>query len=110
MSAIGTNEQDVPAETARSIGPTPVLSSDQRRKMIAEAAYFRALARGLQGGDPVDDWLMAEAEIDRQLLRQTRQPDEQAIYEQLRAEVQKRLAAMRESADARALQEAIENS
>ena len=28
-----------------------------------EAAYFRALARGFEGGDPDDDWYAAEAEI-----------------------------------------------
>jgi uncharacterized protein YfcZ (UPF0381/DUF406 family) len=33
--------------------------------MIAEAAYFRAERRGFQGGDPLDDWLQAEAEVDR---------------------------------------------
>jgi hypothetical protein len=32
--------------------------------MIAEAAYFRAEARGFQGGDSVRDWLEAEAEVD----------------------------------------------
>jgi hypothetical protein len=37
---------------------------DWRRQMIAEAAYFRAEKRGFQGGDPVTDWLAAEAEID----------------------------------------------
>jgi hypothetical protein len=31
--------------------------------MIAEAAYFRAQRRGFQGGNPVDDWLVAEAEV-----------------------------------------------
>jgi hypothetical protein len=37
---------------------------DWRRQMIQEAAYFRAEKRGFQGGDPVADWLAAEAEID----------------------------------------------
>jgi hypothetical protein len=32
--------------------------------MIREAAYFRAEARGFVGGDLVEDWLAAEAEID----------------------------------------------
>jgi hypothetical protein len=36
--------------------------------MIQEAAYFRAQRRGFVGGDPVSDWLEAEAEVDR-LLR-----------------------------------------
>jgi|KBSMisStandDraft_5_1062788.scaffolds.fasta_scaffold1138747_2 hypothetical protein len=37
---------------------------DWHRQMIREAAYFRAEARGFGGGDPVEDWLAAEAEID----------------------------------------------
>jgi len=41
------------------------LSAEERYRMIAEAAYFRAEARGFQGGDPLEDWLAAEAEIDR---------------------------------------------
>jgi len=36
--------------------------------MIAEAAYYLAEHRGFQGGDPVRDWLLAEAEIDHRLL------------------------------------------
>jgi hypothetical protein len=32
--------------------------------MIADAAYFRAEQRGFQGGDPLRDWLQAEAEVD----------------------------------------------
>jgi choline dehydrogenase-like flavoprotein len=35
-----------------------------RESMIAEAAYYRAERRGFDGGDPVSDWLEAEAEID----------------------------------------------
>ena len=44
---------------------SPQTSPEQRRHMIAEAAYFPAEHRGFQGGDPLDDWLQAEAEIDR---------------------------------------------
>jgi hypothetical protein len=35
--------------------------------MIAEAAYFRAQRRGFQGGNPVDDWLVAEVEVEHAL-------------------------------------------
>ncbi len=35
-----------------------------RESMIAEAAYYRAERRNFDGGDPVADWLEAEAEID----------------------------------------------
>jgi hypothetical protein len=31
--------------------------------MVAEAAYFRAERRGFTGGDPIKDWLEAEAEV-----------------------------------------------
>ena len=34
--------------------------------MIQEAAYFRAEKRYFFGGNPVEDWLAAEAEIDTQ--------------------------------------------
>ncbi len=40
------------------------LSADERRSLIAEAAYLRAERRGFANGDEVDDWLAAEAEID----------------------------------------------
>lgn len=42
-------------------------SPEQRSQMIAEAAYFYAEKRGFFGGDPMDDWLAAEAEIDSML-------------------------------------------
>ena len=45
-------------------------NTEQRQKMIAEAAYFRAERRGFHGGDPVDDWVTAEIEIDA-LLKKT---------------------------------------
>ena len=41
--------------------------------MIAEAAYYRAERRGFEGGDPVQDWLAAEAEVDEQLSYAARQ-------------------------------------
>ena len=39
------------------------VSADERREMIQEAAYLRAERRGFANGDPVTDWLDAEAEI-----------------------------------------------
>lgn len=38
------------------------VSDEQRRQMVAEAAYFRAEERGF-GVDPVADWIEAEVEI-----------------------------------------------
>jgi chromosome segregation ATPase len=45
------------------------VSSERRRQMIAEAAYFRAEKRGFRGGDPQADWREAEAEVDARLRR-----------------------------------------
>jgi len=43
------------------------ISASEREQLIAEAAYYRAERRGFQGGDPVQDWIEAEAEVERTL-------------------------------------------
>jgi hypothetical protein len=40
-----------------------------RRQWIAETAYLRAERRGFVGGNPEQDWLEAEREIDHLLLQ-----------------------------------------
>lgn len=40
------------------------ITENERRRMVAEAAYYRALSRGFAAGGEVDDWLAAEREID----------------------------------------------
>ena len=44
------------------------ITPEQRYRMICDAAYFRAERRGFVGGNPGDDWIAAEAEVD-ELLR-----------------------------------------
>lgn len=46
---------------------TTAMTMDQRRDLIAQAAYLRAEKRGFNGGDPVEDWLAAEKEVDTKL-------------------------------------------
>ena len=43
------------------------LSPDELRKLISEAAYYRAKQRGFQPGHELDDWIQAEAEVTRRL-------------------------------------------
>src|ERR671911_622874 len=43
---------------------TEKADSGRRKRMIAEAAYFRAEKRNFKGGDPVTDWIEAEKEIE----------------------------------------------
>jgi Protein of unknown function (DUF2934) len=57
--------QSVPREAVASgiVDVTP----DERHRMIAEAAYHRAEKRGFTNGDPMQDWLEAEAQIEDEL-------------------------------------------
>jgi len=55
-----TASKAVPRKARRGNGLAP----EERWRRIAEAAYLRAEQRGFQGGDPVADWLAAEAEVD----------------------------------------------
>jgi len=43
------------------------VSDDERRSMIAEAAYSIAQRRGFDGGLELEDWLAAEAEVNARL-------------------------------------------
>jgi len=56
--------QRVPAGSERRAADGPA-SNEERWRMIAEAAYYRAQARGFAPGQEIEDWLQAEAEIDR---------------------------------------------
>lgn len=49
------------------------ISPDLRQQMIAEAAYLRAEQRNFSPGDPQDDWLAAEREIDMLLVERALQ-------------------------------------
>jgi hypothetical protein len=43
------------------------ISPDELRKLISEAAYYRAKQRGFAPGHEVEDWIQAEAEVMRRL-------------------------------------------
>ena len=43
------------------------LSPDEVRKLISEAAYYRAKQRGFAPGHEVEDWIQAEAEVMRRI-------------------------------------------
>jgi hypothetical protein len=62
-------EQAAETGAGAAAGPAPVTkpSPEERQRMIAEAAYFRAERRGFAAGGELDDWLRAEAEIDRMI-------------------------------------------
>ncbi len=59
-SSITSQDSSVPEDRAQAGAVMPI---EERGRMIAEAAYYRAEQRGFQGGDPQQDWLEAELEI-----------------------------------------------
>jgi len=48
--------------------PVKPVSEEERRVMIARAAYFRAERRNFAPGQELEDWVAAEAEVDRELV------------------------------------------
>lgn len=46
------------------LGKGGSVTSEERTRLIAEAAYFKAERRDFAGGSALDDWIEAEAEID----------------------------------------------
>jgi Protein of unknown function (DUF2934) len=62
------------ARAKRAAIEPPTISADRRRGMIAEIAYLRAERRGFAPGGEEEDWLAAEAEVDRLLSADRRAP------------------------------------
>jgi hypothetical protein len=48
-------------------GTPSFIEPEGRHRMISDAAYFRSERRGFCPGCELDDWLAAEAEVDRAL-------------------------------------------
>lgn len=114
----GKPKANAPRNTGGSASPsdpTPsnpheLISPEERQRLIAEAAYFRAAERGFQGGDPVEDWLSAEAEINRALPPPRQQKEDLLLYERLRNEVRTRLADIQSSVNPESIRDAIERA
>jgi hypothetical protein len=66
---VGT--KDGPAPRAMAASSTAIHqdrdAGEDRFRLIAERAYFRAEARGFRPGQELDDWLAAEIEVDEML-------------------------------------------
>lgn len=51
------------ASTAPAAAPSTRVADDERQRLIAEAAYYRAQARGFAPGYELEDWVAAEQEV-----------------------------------------------
>jgi len=68
----GVPEERSPSPRRRpSRARKPIITEEQRQAMVSERAYFKAERRGFVGGDPIQDWCEAEAEVDALILRDT---------------------------------------
>jgi len=83
------------------------MSPDERHRLIAQAAYLRAEHRGFNGGDPMEDWLVAEREINRMLPSPQKQKQELAAYKILRDAVGKALGEATEILNAETIHQAL---
>jgi hypothetical protein len=60
------NAAMVVLESTAMTGSTNI-DPDVRRQLVAAEAYFRAERRGFAAGNELDDWVAAEAAVDRRL-------------------------------------------
>lgn len=100
---------DDDGESIERASVEPTEQAEARRRRIAEAAYMRAAARNFEPGDPTEDWLVAEREIDaamraaagelRRIDVQDRVSVELSLRERL-GTIDAGLAALREDAKA----------
>jgi hypothetical protein len=90
----------------------PRPSLEERRRMIAQAAYFRAEKRSFKGGDPVEDWIAAEREIDELLGEETsdQKKKELAAYLRMRQEVMRILRSARAPVSANTIRQSVEKA
>jgi hypothetical protein len=68
QSSVSNKKIETKPNLANKKSPAQSLESieneDARFQMISKAAYYRALGRGFEGGDPLQDWLISEVKID----------------------------------------------
>lgn len=63
------SKQAVKQVKKTSAKSSTAIDPQTRREMIAQRAYLLAEERHFEHGDPIIDWLEAEAEIDRALKK-----------------------------------------
>jgi len=82
QKAVPMSSSELPA------GDRQTISQGERWLLITEKAYTRVQRRGFVGGDPIDDWLEAEREVDARYQAQAggrfEQTDAEALTEQVR--------------------------
>ena len=61
-----STKKTVPAKaSATPVAARPAVTVEQRHNYIEVAAFYVAQRRGFSPGNPIEDWAMAEQEVDR---------------------------------------------
>ena len=71
MSKLKTKQSMRVHKTTLSELAETELTPEEREEMIAEAAYYRAMARGFEGDEHLRDWFEAERIVDEMLHKAT---------------------------------------
>ena len=88
------------------------ISPEKRRRMIEEAAYFRAEKRGFKGGNTTEDWIAAEKEIAELLGEETSEQKrkELAAYQKMRQEVMRILRNAKTPISANTIRQSLDKA
>ncbi len=105
-----TEKKATALDVHASSGQMLSMPSQDRQRLIEEAAYYIAARRGFHGGDPVQDWIEAERQINRVLPSPKQQKEELAAYEKFRSELTTLLASLREGVNAENIQHAFDTA
>jgi len=72
LPKVMTSEVAPKVETQVSVAAsvTPSITSEERQRLISLAAYYRAERKGFGKTNPVEDWLLAEREVDAMITRE----------------------------------------
>jgi hypothetical protein len=94
--------------TEKNLPPSP----EERRRMIEEAAYFRAERHGFTGGNAAEDWLAAEREIAELLGEKTAREKKKdlAAYQKMRQEVMRILRNAKAPVSADTIRNAVDKA
>jgi Protein of unknown function (DUF2934) len=78
LTMTSESQASEPSEPPLPKGAQGEIDPEVRHRMISEAAYRNYEHRGYVEGYELEDWLQAEAEVDRQLGGPEREPSEDA--------------------------------
>lgn len=69
-AVLGVIAASTAAEPAGAPDLPTIINAEQRQQLIAETAYLIAERRGFADGDPMQDWIEAERQVNERLMEE----------------------------------------